>query len=868
MTDEPFTYPYASMRTTFDLSAYLVLGPENCRDRSITSVVDDALHGGITFIQLRAKHADAKEITVMAQDIAQIIEDNNKSDSVALVIDDRVDVVWQARQLGIKVDGVHIGQDDMNPRQARALLGDGAIIGLSAETEDLVMLINELPEGCIDYIGAGPVHPSVTKPDCGIPGENGRVKTLDAESINTMCSSTDLPVVLGGGVKADDVPMLARTKAAGWFVVSAIAGVDDPEAATTAMVKAWQGIRGKSRHSYASRRDDDDGHSDAHSGNGSATHAFIDAKHAKAAQKLATQQRVDLASRGSAWRDKAHIRKIKHVDFTNAAGHYDLPVPYTEIKLSETAGVGPNAPFDDYSTAGPACDPKEGLEPLRLDWIRDRGDIEEYEGRLRNLEDDGKRAIKRGRATKEWHGRTHKPMKARQGGHPITQMWYARHGMVTPEMRFVAEREHCDTELVRSELAVGRAIIPANINHPEAEPMIIGEKFLVKLNANMGNSAVSSSIDEEVEKLTWATKWGADTVMDLSTGNDIHTTREWILRNAPVPIGTVPMYQALEKVEDDASKLSWELFRDTVIEQCEQGVDYMTIHAGVLLRYVPLTANRVTGIVSRGGSIMAQWCLMHHQESFIYTHFDELCEIFQQYDVAFSLGDGLRPGCLADANDQAQFAELMTLAELTQRAWDHDVQVMIEGPGHIPFDTVKMNIDLEKSLCKGAPFYTLGPLTTDTAPGYDHITSAIGATEIARNGTAMLCYVTPKEHLGLPDRDDVKQGVITYKIAAHAADIAKHHPGVVDRDLAISKARFEFRWMDQFNLSFDPDRAIAYHDETLPAEPAKMAHFCSMCGPKFCSMAISQRIRDEFGGEHEQQDVVHHSLASRAESAR
>jgi len=440
-------------------------------------------------------------------------------------------------------------------------------------------------------------------------------------------------------------------------------------------------------------------------------------------------------------------------------------------------------------------------------------------------------------------------------------MWYARHGIITPEMQYVATRENCDVELVRSELAAGRAVMPCNINHPEAEPMIIGSAFLTKLNANMGNSAVTSSIDEEVEKLTWATKWGADTVMDLSTGNDIHTTREWILRNSPVPIGTVPMYQALEKVEDDASKLSWELFRDTVIEQCEQGVDYMTIHAGVLLRYVPLTANRVTGIVSRGGSIMADWCLRHHQESFLYTHFDELCDIFAKYDVAFSLGDGLRPGSLADANDAAQLSELMTLGELTERAWAKDVQVMIEGPGHVPFDTVRMNIELEKAVCKGAPFYTLGPLTTDTAPGYDHITSAIGATEIGRYGTAMLCYVTPKEHLGLPNKDDVKQGVIAYKIACHAADIAKHHPHAMDRDNAISKARFEFRWLDQFNLSYDPDTAIAFHDDTLPAEPAKMAHFCSMCGPKFCSMAISQNIRKAFGGEAAQQQIVKEAAA-------
>ena len=511
---------------------------------------------------------------------------------------------------------------------------------------------------------------------------------------------------------------------------------------------------------------------------------------------------------------------------------------------------------DDNKTAR---DPKEGLKPLRLDWIRDRGDIEDYEGRRRNLEDDGKRAIKRGRATKEWRGRKHEPMRAKD--HPITQMWYARHGIITPERQYGATRENCDVELVRSELAAGRAVMPCNINHPEAEPMIIGSAFLTKLNANMGNSAVTSSIDEEVEKLTWATKWGADTVMDLSTGNDIHTTREWILRNSPVPIGTVPMYQALEKVEDDASKLSWELFRDTVIEQCEQGVDYMTIHAGVLLRYVPLTANRVTGIVSRGGSIMADWCLRHHQESFLYTHFDELCDIFAKYDVAFSLGDGLRPGSLADANDAAQLSELMTLGELTERAWAKDVQVMIEGPGHVPFDTVRMNIELEKAVCHNAPFYTLGPLTTDTAPGYDHITSAIGATEIGRYGTAMLCYVTPKEHLGLPNKDDVKQGVIAYKIACHAADIAKHHPHAMDRDNAISKARFEFRWLDQFNLSYDPDTAIAFHDDTLPAEPAKMAHFCSMCGPKFCSMAISQNIRKAFGGEAAQQQIVKEAAA-------
>lgn len=585
---------------------------------------------------------------------------------------------------------------------------------------------------------------------------------------------------------------------------------------------------------------------------------------AEYADPNAKQHRVDDAARSSKQRDKSHIRVTRTVPFSNDSGNYQLGIPSTRISLDDTvtpaflpggaSTTTPNAPFEDYNTEGPEHDVLKGLPPIRAEWVADRGDTVSYEGRHRDLEDDGKAAVRRGEASKEWQGERRNPLKA--SGHPITQMWYARKGITTPEMRFVAEREHCNVELVRSELATGRAVMPLNINHPEAEPMIIGEKFLVKINANMGNSAVTSSIDEEVEKLTWACKWGADTVMDLSTGNDIHTTREWILRNSPVPIGTVPIYQALEKVDEDATKLTWELFRDTVIEQCEQGVDYMTIHAGVLLRYVPLTANRVTGIVSRGGSIMAQWCLAHHQESFIYTHFEELCEIFKQYDVCFSLGDGLRPGSLADANDQAQFAELMTLAELTQKAWNHDVQVMIEGPGHIPFDTVRMNIELEKALCKGAPFYTLGPLTTDCAPGYDHITSAIGATEIARYGTAMLCYVTPKEHLGLPNKDDVKTGVITYKIAAHAADIAKHHPGAQDRDLAISKARFEFRWMDQFNLSYDPDTAIAFHDDTLPAEPAKMAHFCSMCGPKFCSMAISQNIRSEYGDAQQQEEFI------------
>ncbi|TDW98373.1 phosphomethylpyrimidine synthase ThiC [Kribbella sp. VKM Ac-2566] len=430
-----------------------------------------------------------------------------------------------------------------------------------------------------------------------------------------------------------------------------------------------------------------------------------------------------------------------------------------------------------------------------------------------------------------------------------TQLGHARAGVITEEMRYVALREGLDPEFVRAEVARGRAVIPANRQHPESEPMIIGKKFLVKVNANIGNSAVSSSVEEEVEKLVWATRWGADTVMDLSTGKNIHETREWILRNSPVPIGTVPLYQALEKVKGDPAALSWEVYRDTVIEQCEQGVDYMTVHAGVLLRYVPLTARRITGIVSRGGSIMAAWCLAHHQESFLYTHFAELCEILREYDVTFSLGDGLRPGCIADANDEAQFAELRTLGELTRIAWEHDVQVMIEGPGHVPMHKIAENVRLEEELCGEAPFYTLGPLATDVAPAYDHITSAIGAAQIGWLGTAMLCYVTPKEHLGLPDRDDVKTGVITYKIAAHAADLAKGHPGAQAWDDTLSKARFEFRWEDQFNLSLDPDTARSFHDETLPAEPAKTAHFCSMCGPKFCSMRITADIR-AYAEEH------------------
>jgi phosphomethylpyrimidine synthase len=472
-----------------------------------------------------------------------------------------------------------------------------------------------------------------------------------------------------------------------------------------------------------------------------------------------------------------------------------------------------------------------------------RADVEEYEGRAQRTRDDGRSAARGGLPPDAFTGARRPPMRAVRGRR-VTQLHYARRGEVTPEMAFIATREGLDADFVRDEVARGRAIIPANVNHPESEPMAIGRNFLVKVNANIGNSAVTSSVHEEVEKLQWATRWGADTVMDLSTGAAIHTTREWIIRNAPVPIGTVPIYQALEKVDGRAEDLSWDVYRDTVIEQCEQGVDYMTVHAGVLLRYVPLTARRVTGIVSRGGSILAAWCLAHHTENFLYTHFEELCEILSAYDVAFSLGDGLRPGSIADANDDAQLSELRTLGELTDVAWRHDVQVMIEGPGHVPMHKIKENVDLQLEVCHEAPFYTLGPLTTDVAPGYDHITSAIGAAMIAWYGTAMLCYVTPKEHLGLPDRQDVKDGVIAYKIAAHAADLAKGHRGAAAWDDALSKARFEFRWEDQFNLSLDPDTARSYHDETLPAAPAKTAHFCSMCGPKFCSMRISQDVRD------------------------
>jgi len=501
-----------------------------------------------------------------------------------------------------------------------------------------------------------------------------------------------------------------------------------------------------------------------------------------------------------------------------------------------------------YDTSGPGSDPSRGLPPLRREWIVGRGDVEEHDGRVPRLRDDGRAAVRRGQAAPAFEGGGLRPLRARPGRR-VTQLHYARRGEITPEMEFVAIREGVEPELVREEVARGRAIIPANINHPETEPMAIGRNFLVKVNANIGNSAVTSSIAEEVEKMTWATRWGADTVMDLSTGPDIHTTREWIIRNSPVPIGTVPIYQALEKVDGRPEELTWEVYRDTVIEQAEQGVDYMTVHAGVRLPYVPLTANRVTGIVSRGGSILAAWCLAHHEENFLYTHFAELCELFSAYDIAFSLGDGLRPGSIADANDEAQLAELRTLGELTEVAWGHDVQVMIEGPGHVPLHKIKENVDLQMEWCHEAPFYTLGPLATDIAPAYDHITSAIGAAVIGMHGTAMLCYVTPKEHLGLPDRDDVKAGVIAYKIAAHSADLAKGHPRAQEWDDALSKARFEFRWADQFELSLDPDTARSYHDETLPAEGAKTAHFCSMCGPKFCSMRITQDVR-AYAAEH------------------
>ena len=553
----------------------------------------------------------------------------------------------------------------------------------------------------------------------------------------------------------------------------------------------------------------------------------------------------------------------------------DIRVPMREIRQSDTPasfGAEKNPPIYVYDTSGPYTDPaaridiRSGLPALRARWIDERGDTAELPGPTSRY---GRERLADPKLASLRFDLERKPRRARSGMN-VTQMHYARRGMITPEMEFIALRENqrreALTELltrqhrgehfgaalrteitpafVREEVARGRAIIPANINHPETEPMIIGRNFLVKINANIGNSALSSGIQEEVEKMTWATRWGADTVMDLSTGKHIHETREWIVRNSPVPIGTVPIYQALEKVDGKAEELTWEIYRDTLIEQCEQGVDYFTVHAGVRLPYIPLTAKRMTGIVSRGGSIMAKWCLAHHKESFLYTNFEEICEILKAYDVAFSLGDGLRPGSIYDANDEAQIAELKTLGELTDIAWKHDVQVMIEGPGHVPMQLIRENMELQLKYCKEAPFYTLGPLTTDIAPGYDHITSAIGAAMIGWYGTAMLCYVTPKEHLGLPDKEDVKDGIMAYKIAAHAADLAKGHPGAQIRDNALSKARFEFRWEDQFNLGLDPDKSRQFHDETLPQEGAKLAHFCSMCGPHFCSMKITQDVRD------------------------
>ncbi len=543
-------------------------------------------------------------------------------------------------------------------------------------------------------------------------------------------------------------------------------------------------------------------------------------------------------------------------------------VPFREVVLS-----GGEAPIRLYDTSGPytddtAIDIGKGLGGPRRNWILARGDVEEYAGRDRKPEDDG---LKRGESLSvpQFDRSNLKPLRAKSGKN-VTQLYYARQGIITEEMKFIAARENLGrsaladgnsfgaaipleitAEFVRAELARGRAIIPANINHPETEPMIIGRNFLTKVNANIGNSAVTSSAAEEVEKMVWSIRWGADTVMDLSTGRHIHTIREWIIRNSPVPIGTVPIYQALEKVGGVAEELTWELYRDTLIEQCEQGVENFTVHAGVRLAHIPLTAERVTGIVSRGGSILAKWCLAHHKENFLYTHFEEICELLKQYDVSFSLGDGLRPGSTADANDAAQFAELDTLGELNRIAQRHDVQVMIEGPGHVPMHKIKENMDRQLAVCDEAPFYTLGPLTTDVAPGYDHITSAIGAAMIGWFGTAMLCYVTPKEHLGLPDRDDVKAGVIAYRIAAHAADLAKGHPAARIWDDAMSKARFEFRWRDQFALALDPETAQLFHDETLPADGAKVAHFCSMCGPKFCSMKISQEVRDAARGTND-----------------
>jgi phosphomethylpyrimidine synthase len=517
-----------------------------------------------------------------------------------------------------------------------------------------------------------------------------------------------------------------------------------------------------------------------------------------------------------------------------------IRVPMREIALTDGTSHTVYDTSGPYSDASATTDIRTGLPGVRARWIEARGDTEALD-RATSMYRRGREAMPQ---LDEVRFPQRPPVRRAKAGRNVSQMHYARRGEITPEMEFIAIREGLDANIVREEVARGRAIIPSNINHPESEPMIIGRRFLVKINANIGNSAVSSSIDEEVEKMTWATKWGADTVMDLSTGKNIHETREWILRNSPVPIGTVPIYQALEKVGGKAEELTWELFADTLIEQAEQGVDYFTIHAGVLLQYVPLTAQRVTGIVSRGGSIMAKWCLAHHRENFLYEHFEDICEIMKAYDVAFSLGDGLRPGCTADANDAAQFGELETLGELTQIAWKHDVQTMIEGPGHVPMHLIKENMDKQLEVCGEAPFYTLGPLVTDIAPGYDHITSAIGAAMIGWFGTAMLCYVTPKEHLGLPNKKDVKDGVIAYKIAAHAADLAKGHPRAQHWDDVLSKARFEFRWEDQFELSLDPETAREFHDETLPAAGAKVAHFCSMCGPHFCSMKITQEVRE------------------------
>ena len=574
--------------------------------------------------------------------------------------------------------------------------------------------------------------------------------------------------------------------------------------------------------------------------------------------------------------DKAALESFENSKKVYVEGSTpDIQVPFREISISDTPSefvAEKNAPVLTYDTSGPYTDPKSkidiknGLIPLRNKWIEDRKDTEQLQGPSSTF---GKKRKTDPSLEKMRFNLKRNPKKAIAGKN-VSQMHYAKKGIITPEMEFIAIRENqrregisdvlqtqhpgenhgakipqkITAEFVRDEVAKGRAIIPANINHPETEPMIIGRNFLVKINANIGNSALGSSISEEVEKMVWGTRWGGDTVMDLSTGKNIHETREWIIRNSPVPIGTVPIYQALEKVNGKAEDLTWEIFKDTLIEQAEQGVDYFTIHAGVRLAYIPMTAKRMTGIVSRGGSIMASWCLAHHKESFLYTHFEEICEIMKAYDVSFSLGDGLRPGSIYDANDEAQFAELKTLGELTKIAWKHDVQVMIEGPGHVPMHMIKENMDLQLEHCDEAPFYTLGPLTTDIAPGYDHITSGIGAAMIGWYGCAMLCYVTPKEHLGLPEKEDVRTGIITYKIAAHAADLAKGHPGAQIRDNALSKARFEFRWNDQFNLGLDPEKAKEFHDETLPQEGAKQAHFCSMCGPHFCSMKISQDVRD------------------------